>query len=422
MADDVLAGISVDDLVSLAVRLGETPSQCGIDPEEPCARLVADELDRGGITAELRDVAPGRPNVVAVIRGSGDGPSLALNGHLDTTPLALDWTMGHAVSVESGLICGHGLRNMKGGIAAMIAAMIAIKQSGVQLAGDLWLTAVMGHHEGGVGTSALIGEGLVPDYAILPEPTDLGIRTVQTGSATLRVHLTGRTGPAGGISLFEHFASAADYPSDVVRALPLVLEALDAVSWTHDPDPSMPDIPMLQIRGVQAGYGHHRLPVAFAPDSGVVTVGVLSVRGQTPLSLLADVERALAPVTGKQPGLRVDVELVANASGSMMRESLAVSEHARVVRALAAAYGLVTGESARVGAILPNSYFGCDAQLFAAHGCEAVSFGPGSHAYRRTNRGRVSIDDLVTCARVLTLAALEVCGAERHAEVERNGL
>ena len=73
----------------------------------------------------------------------------------------------------------------------------------------------------------------------------------------------------------------------------------------------------------------------------------------------------------------------------------------------------MAGTEATVGALLPHSYFGCDGQILAMEGFDAISYGPGSHAYRYDSRGRVEIRHVVTCARALTLVPLRL--AERTA-------
>nr|BFE59474.1 ArgE/DapE family deacylase [Dactylosporangium thailandense] len=403
-----MADVIVDrELADLTARLVATPSQCGIDDEGPCAELVADTLRAAGIEVDLPEIAPGRPNVVARLRGTGDGPALMLNGHLDTTPMDANWPSGHTVRQVGGVIEGHGARNMKGGLAALTYAAVAVKRLGVPLAGDLWVTAVMGHHDGGVGTRAMLADGLRTEYAIIPEPTDLGIRTVQIGSLVVDVTLRGRTGPAGGADLFRRYATLDDLPVDVIEALPDVLRAIDRVRLTHRPDPAMPDMPHVQVRQVVAGYGPARLPMAFAPDSALLRLGVSTVAGQEPGQITADLDAVLDPVRRARPGLGVTVT-----ARPGYREPLNISPHNAVVTALADAHQTVAGTAPQIGAILPNSYFGCDGLIMAAAGCAAVSYGPAGHAYRRANRGRVATADLRTCAQSIALAAVRLCGGQ----------
>lgn len=96
-----------------------------------------------GLQVDVREVTPGRNNLYARITGQGQGPALMLNGHLDTIPV------GNCPPCysEGNRIYGRGTTDMKGGMAAALGAMKAIIDSGVELQGDLWLTAVVGHEE-----------------------------------------------------------------------------------------------------------------------------------------------------------------------------------------------------------------------------------------------------------------------------------
>lgn len=403
----ILDRIDPDEVVALAERLIATPSQCGLDDEMRCAEIVADYLDAAGVPVELTEVLPGRPNVVGRLDGAGAGPSLMLNGHLDTTPMDVNWVTGHTVTRDDGMLRGHGARNMKGGLAALLAATAALGRSGIELSGDLRSAAVMGHHDGGIGTRALLAAGAITDFGIFPEPTDLGVRTVQTGSVALRIEIRGRTGPAGPPSLFQRYAGEDDQPVDAVEGVQQVLSVLPDVGFTYDLDPDLPDLPLLQVRHVVAGYGAGRGPMAFAPDSAAINLGVYTVRGQGAESVRADVARALRQVAD-ETGHDIDVVVLPG-----IRHALDTDPGSAVVAALVDGHREVTGTAPAVGSIIPNSYFGCDGQIAAMQGCEAVSYGPASHAYRRDNRGRLPIDELVTCARTLAVAALTICSDGR---------
>ena len=96
-----------------------------------------------GLEVDVREVTPGRNNLYARIAGQGDGPALMLNGHLDTIPVG----SCPPARREGNRVYGRGATDMKGGMAAALAAVKALLESGVKLQGDLWLTAIVGHEE-----------------------------------------------------------------------------------------------------------------------------------------------------------------------------------------------------------------------------------------------------------------------------------
>src|SRR5687768_15466579 len=152
----VLERISPDAITQLAVDLVSIPSRTG--EEGAAAEFLADYMRKGGLDVELQPLAPGRANAVGVIRGEGDGPRLMFNGHLDTSLTGVeeeDYPMtgpqGPASRakgfVRHGHVLGCGAYNMKGGVAAMTCAAIAVRQAGIPLRGDLVVAGVAGEIE-----------------------------------------------------------------------------------------------------------------------------------------------------------------------------------------------------------------------------------------------------------------------------------
>ncbi len=119
--------------------------------ERPAQEHLAGLLEGAGLEVELLGRTPERPNLVARLRGRGEGPSLCLLSHVDTvlaTPS--EWTHGPwSGDLADGFVWGRGALDMKSQTAAEVAAALRLAQAGWQGAGDLLVVVVVDEETGG---------------------------------------------------------------------------------------------------------------------------------------------------------------------------------------------------------------------------------------------------------------------------------
>src|SRR5689334_11671878 len=121
----------------------------GSPGEGEIAHYIAGWLKRNDVEVELIETVPGRPNVVGIVRGTGGGKTLLLNGHIDTVGVA-GMPYAHQPRIENGRLYGRGSYDMKGGVAAcMLAIAAATKQ---RLRGDVIFTGVIDEEYASLGT------------------------------------------------------------------------------------------------------------------------------------------------------------------------------------------------------------------------------------------------------------------------------
>ncbi|MED5416689.1 MAG: M20/M25/M40 family metallo-hydrolase, partial [Candidatus Latescibacterota bacterium] len=138
----LLDAVDGDWIDEQAWQLLQIPSVT-MDEGEVCG-LFECQLRDLGLQVDVRAVDDdGRNNLYARIQGQGHGPTLMLNGHLDTIPLGDAWPPRQTETQ----LHGRGATDMKGGMASMLGAAKAILDSDTGLQGDLILTAVVGHEE-----------------------------------------------------------------------------------------------------------------------------------------------------------------------------------------------------------------------------------------------------------------------------------
>src|SRR5690348_14039738 len=208
-AQRVLANIHGEELAQLGVDLVNCPSPTG--QEAPVAEYMLEWFERHGLKAIRQEVDPGRPNAVGILKGSGGGLSLMFNGHTDTSFTGTDEDLRMIAtlepdellrgSIKDGKVYGLGISNMKGGLAAFMAAAKAIKASGVQLKGDVILAGVVGeisrtpigpwqsqNYRGeGAGTRHLLTHGIQSDYAVVADGSDLNVVWAQVGVVQIKI-------------------------------------------------------------------------------------------------------------------------------------------------------------------------------------------------------------------------------------------
>jgi len=113
-------------------------------------------------------------NAIGELKGGKPGPTILLNGHIDTVDLCNGWTKNpYDAQVEDGLMYGLGALDMKSGVAAMMIALKQFKEDYPEFRGNIKYH-IVSDEEGpfGLGTNSLIEDKLCDaDVAIIPEPS-----------------------------------------------------------------------------------------------------------------------------------------------------------------------------------------------------------------------------------------------------------
>lgn len=207
----LLDAIASDEIVSLASDLiaagGENPG----DSEHAVAAVLIDRCRELGFDIEIDEVAPSRPNVV-VTAGAVDSPSVLFLGHSDVVPAGGGWTTDpFDAVVRDGRLYGRGSCDMKGGLAAVVVAMAAMKKAGALTSSSVSLACLVDEEDTGIGIRAFVAAEHRRRYThcVVAEPTDLVTITGCRGAANLDITVTGRSAHAGRPSNGRNAVSAA---------------------------------------------------------------------------------------------------------------------------------------------------------------------------------------------------------------------
>lgn len=194
-----LASLDERALVAALVDLVRVPSV--FDPaagttEEPAARFAHDLLAGWGWAPLWEEVAPGRPNVVATLRGARPGPHLILEGHTDVVTPGDPAAWSHdpfGGEIMGGRLYGRGAADMKGGVIAALFAAEAVRASGVPFAGTLTLAIVADEEGMMAGIKDFVARGHADDAtaALVCEPEGGRVCVAQKGALRVRVSARG---------------------------------------------------------------------------------------------------------------------------------------------------------------------------------------------------------------------------------------
>jgi acetylornithine deacetylase len=395
--------VALRDELAAIVRI---PSITG--REEAVAAALAERVGAAGMAVEtiLADPAsiradpawPGEETERSVLPvvigrlGRGGARRVVLSGHIDVVPPGdpATWTADPwGGEVRAGALYGRGACDMKGGVAAILAAVRALVASGAagRLGGELLVALVPGEEDGGQGTLAAIRAGATGDVAIITEPSNLDIVVAHAGAVTFRLTVPGRAAHA---SQRREGVSALDNLYVILRAL----EADETARNTAETDPLMTalGLPYPTIVGIVAG-GEWASTVL----DRVVVDGRYGVRlGQSPADAAADLRRAIETANAADPFLRdhpATVEIVGGQFGS----GRVPSDHPLPV-GLASVIEAVAG---RRPALLGEPY-GADMRLFINEGgTPCVMYGPGDVKVAHSADEHVPLAEVEECARVL---------------------
>lgn len=187
-----------EELISLTQALVRIPSHKDVPHrEKEVAEYIYDFLQKEDIEVEYQYVDGERKNVIAYLRGDGKGKTLMFNGHTDTVP-PYDMTIDpYGAEVKDGFLWGRGSNDMKGALASMMMAIIALKRADIHLKGDIIFTAVVGEEEKSEGTEYLVKSGIKADGAIVGEPSNYEYAIGHRGLEWLEIKIRGKAAHGG---------------------------------------------------------------------------------------------------------------------------------------------------------------------------------------------------------------------------------
>ncbi|HRQ37124.1 MAG TPA: ArgE/DapE family deacylase [Chloroflexota bacterium] len=343
--------------------------------EAEIAAYVVGALHEMGLEVTAWEVAPGRWNVVGRLAGSGYGRSLLLNAHLDTVGVT---GMAEPFSgvVRDGRLYGRGSQDMKGSLAAMLAAAQALVARGVPLDGDLLVTAVADEEHSSIGADDLVAKGFQATAAIVTEPTDLAVCLAHRGFIWYDVETFGRAAHGS------RYREGIDANMHMGRFL-AELGKLEAELRAR------PSHPLVDVPSLHASTLHGGTELSVYAAHCRLQMERRTVPGETVASATAELQAIVDRLSAADPSFRATI------TPTFSRPPLTVDEDAAIVQVVNRAAANRLG---RQPAIVGQPFW-TDAAIFAAAGMETMLIGPTGH-------GLHSAEEWVDVASVVDLAAI----------------
>ena len=349
---------SVSGLLQALVRIPSVNphGSPGVDRpgEQACAEFVAAFLRDCGAEVELREVAPGRPNVLGRFPSNAPGKKrVVLAPHLDTVSVGGMVIDPFGGEIRDGKLWGRGATDTKGTMAAMLWSLCQLRDRIPSLGHEVWFAGLMGEEAGQEGARAFVKQERA-DFALIGEPTGRDIVYTHKGAFWLNLRTTGRA----------VHASAPDRGENAIYKMADVLRCIrDEIA----PALAAQCHPVLGSPTISAGTIRGGTKTNIVPDFCELEVDTRTIPGQDPAEIALALQKA-------SPGLEISV---------WQSTPLNTDPTHPLIQLLVKNGGSLTGAP----------WF-CDAAVFAEAGIPAVAAGPGFIAQAHTNDEWISIAEL----------------------------
>lgn len=348
--------IDAGDVVRLTQDLVRFPSVNPPGNEEEVARFLGAYMRDAGLNVEIQQLEDQRANVIGRIPGEGEG-HLVFTGHLDVVPPGgQEWRHGpFNADLADERIYGRGACDMKGGVAAIVAAMAALAREGFKPKADIIAACTAGEEAGMIGALAMVERASLAGsrYLVVAEPSGLDVFIGEKGVLWVTVRALGQTAHG---SMPELGVNAVSYMARLISRLeeyPFPWEQSELLG-----------APTLSVNVISGGN-----KVNVVPDMCEMEVDMRSVPGQDHGAIVASIRRIADEVAQEySPKITIELEVTND------KQSLETDRAEHLVEATIASATAVRGEPPIVGGVT----FGTDAAyLGPGFGIPMVICGPG---------------------------------------------
>jgi len=298
------------------------------DGEAKIANYIADTLAGWGLEVQVREIAEGRLNVIATLEGAGAGRTLLFNGHMDTVGVE-GMAEPYSGEVRDGRLYGRGAIDMKGSLAATMAATKSLIDSGITLRGSVIFTYVADEEYASIGTSAIaddIRQGRLrcPDGAVNTEATGLRVGIGHKGFTWLEVVTEGKAA----------HGSRPDLGVDAIAQMGKLLVEVDRL---QEQLAAGDQHPLLGAGSVHASLVNGGREMSSYPARCTLRLERRTVPPETADSVVEEIEKIISRLSTEDPAFHASSRVM------LVRNPWQADPRSQIVKTTAAAIEAVTG-------------------------------------------------------------------------------
>jgi acetylornithine deacetylase ArgE len=329
-----------------------------------------------GLPVTRQSVAPGRDNIIVRLDSPSAARTILFEAHQDTVP-----TDGMAIDpfgavIGDGRLFGRGACDIKGGMAAMLAALARLAAKPDQATASVIMACTVDEEYTFLGVQEMVRQGIKADFAVVAEPTGLNVVHAHKGVARLVVSTSGR-------------ACHSSKPEEGINAIYRMGRVLTAVERFAEQLRSRRSDPLLGPATLSVGRIGGGVSVNTVPDSCRIEIDRRVIPGEDPAATAAE----LLDFLRREGGIDFEIEC---APPWMSMPALSPQGADDAIARLGRAIDRVAG-SHRVFPVP----FGTDASTIARSGIPAVVFGPGDIAQAHTKDEWVDLDEVEKASEIL---------------------
>jgi len=304
-----------------------------------------------GTINKIHNTNDNRFNLISNLNFSDNHKTIIFNGHLDTNHIGSGWTTDpFGGEINDNYIYGLGVSNMKSSIAAMFYCAKILTKIGLDK-GKIIFTSVLGELQGGVGTKALLDNGLKGDFFINGEPTDLNFMTIHAGTYSFIINIIGET---------RHLSKRDEATDATIILNKIVNDITNLDITTNIKDNDEKKLNIIHIGSVRSGLGEN-----FSDDRPPQVSDNAIIYGSvrfTNFDDITNINYQIEQITSKYNNLykKADIKFTIQSNNPIM-PPIKTNLSENTINLINKSNKLIKNSNAMIGQILPYSLYGTDA-------------------------------------------------------------